>query len=130
MASWQQYIRGPRTKIEALAMLKQAVLDVNDNPRLVRWCYHMRATGKDLVKRPDDHAVAATVRAARAAQTVPPFDVIAAGRAPRARMSTDHPFPSSKQTAETCNTYFWLQHRYGLHEALPVPFQRRIDEEG
>ena len=130
MDSWQQYIRGPRTKSEALAMLKQAILDVNDKPGLLRWCYHMRATGKDVVRRLERHAVGAAVRAARRAQPVPPFDVMEAGRAPRARMSTDHPYPSSKQTAETYNTYFWLHHHHGLHEGLPMPFVRRVDEDG
>ena len=128
--SWQQYIRGPRTKDEALAMLKQAILEVNENPGLIRWCYHMRATGKDSTNRLEHHDVAAAVRAERAAQPVPPFDVIAAGRAPRARMSTLHPYPSSPQTVETYNTYFWLNHYFQLYEGLPWPYERRVDKDG
>jgi transposase len=128
--SWQQYIRGPRTKEEALEMLKQAVVDINANPGLLRWCYHARATGQDLKRRLENHSVAVAVRAARAAQPVAPFDVIAAGRAPRARMATDHPYPPSRQTAETYNTYFYLHHHYGLHEGLPPPFVRPVDKDG
>ena len=87
-------------------MLTQAIVDVNENPALFRWCYYMRATGAHAQRRLAGHAVAQRVRADRAAQPVKPFDVIEAGRAPRACMASDHKYPSSQQTAETYNVYY------------------------
>ena len=124
---WQQYIRGPRTKSEALEMLKRAVVDVDANEALLRWCYYMRAAGKHVRRRLEDHDVAKAVRAAREAQPVAPFDMFAAADAPRACMVTDHPYPTSAATAETYNVYFWLHHHLELHAGLPPPFTRRVD---
>jgi hypothetical protein len=126
--SWQQFIRGPRTKTEALEMLKQAIIDINNQPRLMRWCYHERATGKDALHRLADHAVAHAVRAARAAQPVAPFDLKEVAFAPRARMSAQHAYPPSACVKETYNVYFWRHHRLGLHAGLPAPFTRPIDK--
>jgi hypothetical protein len=124
---WQQLIRGPRDKAEALQMLKQAIIDIDAKPALMRWCYHMRATGADALRRLEGNTEFQAVRAARAAQPVAPFDVDVAADAPRARMATDHAYPRSAVTAETYNVYFWLHHHFELHEGLPPPFVRPVD---
>jgi len=97
---WQQYIRGPRSKDEALTMLKQAFNDIDANAALFRWCYYQRATGADALRRLEGHVVAHAVRAACAAQPVAPFDVIEAGRAPRARKTQMH-FARPRRTRAT-----------------------------
>ncbi len=125
---WQQFIRGPRNKTEALEMLKQAIIYINDDLATLRWCYHERATGKDALERLEDHAVAQAVRAARAAKPVPPFDVIEAAYAPHARMSKQHEDARSRCVAETYNVYFWRHHMLELHIDLPWPYVRPIDK--
>jgi hypothetical protein len=115
---WEQLIRGPRYKTEALKMLTHAIIDVDAKPALLRWCYHMRATSADALRRLEGNTEFQAVRAARAAQPVAPFDVDVAADAPRARMATDHAYPRSAVTAETYNVYFWLHHHFGLHEGL------------
>ena len=119
---WQQLIRGPRDEKEALEMLKEAIVEINATPALLRWFYHARAIGADALLRLENNAVAQAVRAARAAQPVAPFDVIAAVDAPRPRMSTDHDYPVSIARMETYNVYLWLHHHYNLHEGLSPPF--------
>jgi hypothetical protein len=126
--SWEQLIRGPRNKTEALEMLSQAIIDINNQPSLLRWCYWARATGADALRRLQSHSVAKAVRAARAAQPVAPFDLVEAAFAPRCRMSTEHAYPPSQCVVETYNVYFWRHHRLGLHAGLPPPFVRPIDK--
>jgi len=128
--NWGQIIRGPRTKDEAFAMLRQAIVDINRDPATLRWCYHMRCTGADALRRLEGHAVAQAVRAARAAQPVAPFDVLETAFALRARMSTLHVYPRSKCRMETYNVYFWRHHRLQLHAGLPLPFVRPVDADG
>ena len=125
--NWGQFIRGPRDKATAFSMLTAAIAAIDAEPATLRWCYYMRCTGADALKRLEGHAVAQAVRAARAAQPVPPFDVMAAAFAPRARMSTVHPYPRSAAVAETYNVYFYRHHRLGLADGLPPPFQRPKD---
>jgi hypothetical protein len=125
--SWQQLIRGPRSRDDAFSMLRDAIIELNRNTELFRWCYHARATGAHAMQRLEGHAVAEAVRAARAAAPVAPFDVMQAAFAPRCRMSTDHPYPPSKCCAETYNVYFWRHHRLRLHAGLPPPFVRPVD---
>ncbi len=127
--AWQQLMRGPRSKTEALEMLKGAVVDINTRPGLLRWCYHMRAAGADALRRVEHHTVAQAVRAASAAQPVAPFDVIATAFADRGRMSEMHAYPRSRDTAETYNIYFWRHHRPNLHKGLPLPFRRPVDDD-
>ena len=127
---WQQLIRGPRNKSEALTMLTQAIIDINGNLGLLRWCYHMRCSGADALRRLEEHAVYQTVHAARVEQPIEPFDVLEVAFAPRARMSAQHAYPGSKCSAETYNVYFWRHHLLKLHAALPMPFVRPVDADG
>lgn len=128
--AWGQFIRGPRDKATAFKMLTDAIAAIDAKPETLRWCYHARATGAHALQRLEGHAVAQAVRAARAAQPVPPFDVVAAAFAPRARMSTQHPYPSSALTAETYNVYYYRHHRLQLADDLPPPFERPKDADG
>ena len=125
--NWQQLIRGPRSRDDAFSMLRDAIIELNRDTELFRWCYHARAIGAHALQRLEGHAVAEAVRAARAAAPVAPFDVMQAAFAPRCRMSTDHPYPPSKCCAETYNVYFWRHHRLRLHAGLPPPFVRPVD---
>jgi hypothetical protein len=128
--SWGQLVRGPRSKDEALSMLTQAIIDINDARATLRWCYHMRCTGADALRRLEGHAVAQAVRVARAAQPVAPFDVLETALGPRGRMSTQHTYPVSACRVLTYNIYFWRHHRLGLHVGLPLPFARPVDADG
>ena len=127
---WQQRIRGPRNKSEAVVMVTQAIIKINGKPKLMRSCYYMRCTGADALRRLEGHATYQTVCAARLAQPVAPFDLIETAFALRGRMSTLHIYPASKARAETYNIYYWRHYWLELHAGLPLPFVRPVDGDG
>lgn len=124
---WGQIIRGPRTKDDALVALGEAIETTDMKPACLRSAFHARAAGSVLDKRLKNHRCAQKVRAEREANPVPPFDVKEAAFAIRSRMSTQHPYPSSRPVAETYNVYYYRHYLLGMHHDLPPPFKRPVD---
>jgi len=128
--TWGQLVRGPRTKEEGLAALRSAVAQSDKEPSALRAAYHARADGAKLLVRLEKSKDAAKVRAERAAAPEAPFSVYEVASAPRCRMSTQHEHPRSAGMSETYNVYWYLHQLHNLHEGLPPPWRRKVDDDG